>query len=140
MYKLMLVSAVLLLMSAVSQAQGRTPVPIVDHENVTVVTASGKPLRADQVMQAIQKAASGNKWEILKAPESNKLSATLRVRNKHTVVVGITYSAESYTLKYQESINMNYRKDAEGKPVIHPFYNRWVQQLNDSIRAELRAL
>ncbi len=138
MFKL-LASIVVALLVATSSAYARSPVPIVDIENVAVATGSGKTVTTEEVKKAIIAGASANQWEI--AQNASGMTATLRVRGgKHTVVVAITYSADKYSLRYLESVNMNYGKNLEGQAVIHPFYNRWVQQLSDSIRSELRKL
>lgn len=116
-------------------AAGRTSVPIVNYDNVAIATSSGKPLQAVQVGQAIQAAAGAKNWTIATQSDGNLL-ATLVVRNKHTIVVEIAYAADKYSLKYKSSVDMNYAA-RDGQPVIHPFYNRWVQELKDSIDAAL---
>jgi hypothetical protein len=132
-----------------AQAQ-RTPVPIVNHPNVAVVTSSGKPIQAEQVKQAIQEAARVKGWTLAYEP-GDKILATLVVRNKHTVMVEIAYAADKYSLTYRDSVNMNYQANYSPDPrspaarngprvrgpVIHPFYNDWVRELKDAIRVEL---
>jgi len=134
----------------------RLAVPIINHPDVAVATSSGKPVQADQVKQAIQAAAKAKGWALAFAP-GGKVLATLVVRNKHTVVVEIAYSAERYSLMYKDSVNMKYAPHAQSDshinsvnntytrggydgPVIHPFYNNWVQDLQDAIRQELLKL
>jgi len=138
-----------------AQAQ-RAPVPIVNHPDIPVATGSGKPLQADQVKQAIQAAAKIKGWTLAYEP-SGRILATLVVRNKHTVVVEIPYSAEKYSLLYHDSVNMKYSPgtgraapyDASSRmrgyqqpagQVIHPFYNDWVRELKEAIRLELLKL
>jgi hypothetical protein len=58
------------------------------------------------------------------------------VRN-HTVIVDIVPGPDSYSVRYADSINMKYGVE-NGSPVIHPFYNKWVDELIDSIRVELK--
>ncbi len=131
----------------------RQPVPIIDHPDVPIATSSGKPLPTEKVKEAIQAAAKAKGWTL--AYESgDKILATLVVRNKHTVMVEIAYSAEKYSLRYRDSINMKYLPGAGRNPsydqasamrgyqqgpgpVIHPFYNDWVRELRDAIRLEL---
>jgi hypothetical protein len=129
----------------------RTPVAIVNYPNIPVAAADGQPVRAEQVKKAIQEGANAKGWTL--ADESgNKMLATLVVRNKHTVMVEIAYSAQRYSLRYRDSVNMNYH--SEGKydsrlpaarsgytprgPVIHPAYNAWVQELNNAIGTALQ--
>jgi hypothetical protein len=125
----------------------RTPVSIVNHPNIPVATT--KPVQAEQVKKAIHGAALRKGWTL--ADEAgDKMLATLVVRNKHTIMVEIVYSADKYSIAYRDSINMNYHSEAKydsrlpnasanraSGPVIHPAYNTWVQELKDAIRIEL---
>jgi hypothetical protein len=126
------------LFSAAAAAQ-RMPVPIIDYPDQAVMTGSGKPVTAEMVKDAIVRAANRQKWTMTYSPSGDRMLATLVVRNKHTVMVGIAYSADAYSLKYDSSINMNYRVQ-DGTPVIHPFYNTWVQNLVTAIQMELKQL
>jgi len=127
----------------------RTPVSIVNYPNIPVGTA--KPVQAEQVKKAIQDAALKKGWT-LSNDTGDKMLATLVVRSKHTVIVEIAYSADKYSIKYSDSVNMNYHKEghydsrlpsarnaataAQGA-VIHPAYNTWVQELKEAISGEL---
>lgn len=113
-------------------AQAREAVPIINYENQLVA----KPLTIEQVKQAIVTAAAMNSWTITKGPTENSITATLVVRNKHTVIVNITYTKESFSVVYAGSINMKYQPNA-GTGVIHPFYNKWTRDLVDTIQANL---
>lgn len=143
-----------------SAANARPTVPAVDLLDVQVMTGSGQPLTADQVRDAIVRGAEKKGWEVLRSPNSELLSAKLVVRNKHTIVVSIPYSAERFSIKYQDSINMNFSRASgpsmptvgyaeysnpsrgvpAGTPLIHPAYNTWVNELLISINGELKAL
>jgi hypothetical protein len=135
----------------------REPVPIIYYNDIAIVTGTGKPITSEQVRTAITTAATAHKWEIAKSPNQDLLSATLRVRDKHTVVVSIPYSVEKFSIKYESSINMKYSPidttpsykpggiSASGPtpvstPMIHPYYNRWIQELMQSIKLELTKL
>jgi len=122
-------------MSLDANAQ-RQPVPIVDHENVAAVTASGKGASADQVKAAFRAAGAKLQWEMSDAG-NDKLRGTLIVRNKHTIIIEVSYGDNKYSVKYLNSVNMKYGIGPEGEPVIHPFYNRWVDQLLGGVRSEL---
>lgn len=147
----------LVTMNGVSHA--REPVPIVDYNDITVVTGSGNSITSEQIRTAITAAANGLRWEVNKSPNQDVLLASLRVRNKHTVVVSIPYSVQKYSIRYESSINMKYRPSGavtntgygnntgmqpagatQTGPVIHPFYDRWVQELMGSIKTELGRL
>ncbi len=119
-------------------AIAREPVPVIDLPNNAVATNSGKTVTAEQVKQAILTAAASKGWTVAQQPD-RQLVATILVRNKHTVVVDIAYSAESYSIVYKDSINMKFGV-VDGSKVIHPYYNRWTQALKEAIRIELLKL
>jgi len=48
-------------------------------------------------------------------------------------------TAMQYSVKYVSSVNMKYEVQS-GTRVIHPFYNKYVEELIQSIRAELLKL
>jgi glyceraldehyde-3-phosphate dehydrogenase/erythrose-4-phosphate dehydrogenase len=114
----------------------RTPVPIINYDNIAVVTTSGKTTSSEQVKQAIQAAAAAKNWSLLYQPDGH-LQATLSVQNgKHIIVVDITYASDKYSLIYKNSTQMKYGT-LDGQAVIHPFYNKWVHELKEAIRIEL---
>jgi len=117
-------------------AHARTPIPIVNLENETIAAASGKALTLDDVARALRQAAPHRGWSIEEAGPG-KAVATLDVRGKHSVKVDIGYTEKSMSFKYKDSVNMKYGSDEEGKPVIHPFYIKWVRTLLSDVRAEL---
>ncbi|WP_431098143.1 hypothetical protein [Polaromonas aquatica] len=116
-------------------ASARWPMPIVNYPDIPVVTSSGAVPSAARVKQAIQAGATAKNWTVAQQADG-KLQATLKVRGKHTVIVQIAYTPEKYSLIYQDSIDMDYGQ-RNGEPVIHPFYNKWVADLKESIRGEL---
>lgn len=123
---------------AATPAIARAPVPIDNYENIAVATSSGKPLQIEQVKQAIQAAAAVKGWTIAYQADGSLL-ATLNVRNKHTITVELPYSVEKYSLRYKGSTAMKYGQ-RDGIPVIHPYYNKWVQEFKETIRIELLKL
>src|SRR5258705_5629829 len=118
----------------------RSPVPIVDRPNVPVVTASGKPLSQEALKQAIISGGANGprKWLIVPEGDGKTLTGTYIVR-QHTVVVQIVPGSNSYSVKYADSSNMKHAIEY-GKPVIHPFYNDWVDQLIRAIDFEVKKL
>jgi hypothetical protein len=126
-------------LSSAAQAQ-RSPVPIIDRPNVPVVTASGKPLSQEALKQAIISGGTNGprKWFIVPEGDGKTLKGTYIVR-QHTVVVQIVAGSNSYSVKYADSSNMKYAVEY-GKPVIHPFYNDWVDQLILAIDFEVKKL
>jgi hypothetical protein len=106
--------------------------PIQNVSQAPVVTASGKGLSTDQVRAAILRAGATLGWQ-MKEEGPGMLAATLQLRN-HTAVVAIPYSAQSYSLQYRSSTNL----DEQGGN-IHKNYNGWIQNLTRSINAQLSA-
>lgn len=87
---------------------------------------------AKEVRKAIMRACTLLTW-VPKEKDKNTIRATILVRNKHTVVVDIPYTAKSYSIKYVNSVNM----DAKPNGTIHKNYNNWVIRLADTINREL---
>jgi hypothetical protein len=92
-------------------------------------------MRSERTLEAVEEAilrgAADKGWAITKR-SPGEMEATLHVRGKHTVVVAIPYTTESFSINYVRSVGMNYK---DGK--IHPNYHRWVENLRQSINVEL---
>jgi hypothetical protein len=111
-------------------AHARGGVPLLNHENVAVSDSKGQPASAAQIRAAIATAAASHGWQ-LSASGASSMVATLHVRGKHSVSTDVDWAAGTFSVKYRDSVNMNYSGNE-----IHPNYNRWVQQLVNTIRAE----
>lgn len=83
-----------------------------------------------KIAGAIIRAGALTGWEIVPVAEGQMIG-TLHVRS-HMAEVDIAYDQKNYTIKYRNSINLNYK---EGK--IHPSYNKWVTTLDQNIRKEI---
>jgi hypothetical protein len=130
--------------------------PLVNYENIEIAGQPGKIISLDDIGKALVVAAQVNSWKISDA-KTGQAMATLVIRNKHTIVVELTYTVKALSVKYKDSINMNYdpaykeynsNYNEVGSPtydsanakvyeVIHPNYNVWVGQLIKAIQAEL---
>jgi hypothetical protein len=119
----------------IAPAIARQTVQIVDYDNVAITGTGGKVLQREQIKQAIQTAAGTKGWSIASQADG-KMLATLTVRGKHTIAVEIEYAVDKYSLRYRDSTNMKY-SEKDGHHTIHPNYNKWVQNLRDTIRLEL---
>lgn len=118
----------------------RASVPVVDLVDQPVTTASGKALTVDEVQKAIRSAAEARKWVVVTQPDGRLAASLSWSGNKHTIVINIACQPDRYALTYKDSINMNYTTNLDGKPVIHPYYNRFVGELRDAIRVEFMKL
>jgi hypothetical protein len=150
----------LLMALCATHAFARSSVPIVNFDNVGIVTSSGKKLDNEQVRQVITKAAAVHEWTI-KPIGDNKVLAVVDVRGKHTATVEITWTPEAFNIHYKSSVNLNYEEKAFGSPAqyrsersnveagpaadrplvpaIHPHYNKWVETLKQDISKEFLA-
>lgn len=126
--------ALALIMSG--SVMARPPVPMVDVVDQPVATASGKSLTAEETQDAIRSAAEGRKWVVTPTPDGKMVASLSWNSNKHTIVVTIMATAERYSIAYKDSVNMHYGM-RDGQPIIHPYYNRFVDELRDAIRVEL---
>jgi hypothetical protein len=104
--------------------------PIMNVADQPVVTASGKPVTADQVRGAILAAGTGLGW-VMTPVSPGLVSGRLMLRD-HVAVVDVRYSATTYSITYKDSTNLNYR---DGQ--IHKNYNGWIENLDRDIRAGL---
>ena len=137
--KTLLATVALLFSLAVSSpVLARASVVIEDLPSNPAAAASGKLLTQDDVKRTIQIAAMLKNWSI-EDKGQGAILATLNVRGKHTIVVDVSYTASSYSFTYNNSVNMNYTQDG-GQGVIHPNYNKWVQDLRKAIQIELLKL
>jgi len=121
-------------------AQASRVEPLVNVENQALARADGKPLSAEQVKSAIIAGSARQRIWTVTPVKNGVMTAMLNVRNKHTAVVDITYSATGFSIKYRESNNLLYEKDENGVDQIHRNYNRWVQGLRQNITQEALAI
>lgn len=89
-----------------STSFARQGVPVVDFVDVPSPLANSTP---DQVRRAIITAAVSERWDVEATPEGG-LTLTLLDKAEHTVVVRVTWSATSYSLRYLSSDGLNYIK------------------------------
>jgi hypothetical protein len=121
-------------------AHARLPVPLVNHENVPILPASGQVPTLESVRKAIMAGgmAGGRKWFPTSAADG-RMRLTYNVRS-HSVSIEVTYSQKAYSLVYADSVNMKHGVDGSGVAVIHPFYNNWVRELRTTIDYEMTRL
>lgn len=93
------------------------------------------PASTDRVEQAIIEGMLARKWIPLKE-QPGVIRGTLNVR-RHSAVVRIVYTSNSYEITYVDSGNLLYRGSADGSARIHGRYNTWVINLMREINARL---
>lgn len=127
-----------LTMLSMSAHAARSAVPLVNYDNIAIVTSSNKAPQLDQVKQAMRVGAAVKGWTIEEAADGS-LTASIVVRDKHKVSVKIDYDASKYSIHYKDSAVMKYEVN-NGQAVVHPFYNVWVENLKNDINIELLKL
>lgn len=111
---------------------GCNSVPIQNVSQAPTTNAAGKALSKDQVRAAIVRAGAALGWQ-MKDEGANTLVGTIQLR-KHTAVIAIPYSANTYSIQYRSSENL----DEKGGQ-IHKNYNGWISNLHKGINAQLAA-
>ena len=92
-----------------------------------------KNISEKKMHDSIVKGCADAGWRVSESAP-NTIEATIMVRNKHTVVVSIPYTATHYSINYKASTNMEYKAKSDGSASIHPNYNNWVSRLDKAIR------
>jgi hypothetical protein len=72
----------------------------------------------------------------MKESSPGVIVGTLFLRT-HTAVVQIKFDTNTYNIDYSDSVDLKYNAE---KQVINRNYNGWIQNLNNSIRAQLLSL
>ncbi|ANI80867.1 hypothetical protein [Kosakonia oryzae] len=85
-----------------------------------------------QVRAAILKAGQQRQW-IMTDAGPGVIKGRMQSRD-HVAEIRINYSANSYSINYENSLNL---KASDGK--IHKNYNRWVNNLDKDIQLNLSA-
>ena len=76
----------------------------------------------------------GNRGWVMKSEKEGCLTLVLNVRGgKHSVVVDVPYTTEEFSVRYVESVNMDY-EPATG--AIRGKYVQWVRNLKQDILVE----
>ncbi|MCK9684283.1 hypothetical protein [Scleromatobacter humisilvae] len=120
---------------AATASAARSSVPMRELGRQEIVTMDGQPLALDAMRKAILYGGLTRRWTAVgEQPGVLSLQAS---NGGHIVVVDVAYDAKSYEIRYKSSVEMGY-DTVDGKPVIHPKYNQWVNDLSTAIRAAVR--
>jgi hypothetical protein len=91
---------------------------------------------AADMREAVLKGCLDAGWQAAEI-DANTIEATIVVRGKHTAVVSIPYTAQTYSINYKSSTNMAYKGKSDGGVAIHGAYNRWVNNLHAAIQKQI---
>lgn len=102
-----------------------------------IYEVNGEPISSmgveeKSVAGAIMRAAAQRGWDV-EDLGTGRFRVTHDARGKHKAVAVIAWSASQYSINYEESENLM----ADGE-MIHRNYNRWIRNLNQEIKKELR--
>lgn len=107
--------------------------PIVDLVDIpTPMTVDGRAFTPDEVRRAIFNGCLKRGWTP-RIDADGTIVASILVRGRHFAEVGIAWDADSYSIRYRDSRELDY--DAEDRE-IHGNYNRWVDLLSKGIQNE----
>ncbi|MDR1857119.1 MAG: hypothetical protein LBR22_08200 [Desulfovibrio sp.] len=107
--------------------------PIEPVTSSTTLSPTDKAYSAETVRKCIISACIGRGWTALEI-NPGLIEAKLVVRGKHIVIVNIPYTADSFSIKYKSSSNMEHKTLRDGTEAIHPNYNKWVRTLEIDIQ------
>jgi len=108
----------------------RRAVPLIEPARVELATGANE--NPEVVKDAIIAGGAARGWVAVSSDPGKLRLKYDKQGGKHEVVVDVTYDAKGYQLKYVSSFNMKYENGANG-PMIHPFYNKWIDNLIQSI-------
>ena len=97
-----------------------------------------------QVSKVIQTALAAKNWyaesqDLAEEAGTGQIQATLKVR-VHSVTIRFDYDVREVRISYVDSQNMEYEVHKKKGPLIHPNYNRWLANLEKTIRVEMLKL
>ncbi|MGH8436606.1 MAG: hypothetical protein ACRERX_19555 [Pseudomonas sp.] len=97
-------------------------------------TAPAAGVRSNADMQrAVVSALNKREW-LVQHVSPTEIRAEITQRGRHHAEISIPYSASQFAIEYRSSWGLDYD---DGK--IHRNYNRWVNNLRNSILQELQA-
>jgi hypothetical protein len=104
-------------------------------KDAPIQTASGKEPTLDQVQKAIIDAGIKQTW-IMTPVKPGEMLGEYNVQS-HQIHVTIPYTTKSYSILYKDSSNLRYDPV---KRTIHVNYQKWIERLDNEIKARLSAV
>ena len=97
-------------------------------------------LSTDKVLQGINAGLISKGWRMTTRDDKGHLVAEIVVRNKHTLVVDISYTRSSFEIRYKSSQNLKYKALEDGTAQIHNNANKWMRSLQENTVLQLNGL
>jgi hypothetical protein len=101
-------------------------------KDAPIQTATGKELPLEQVQKAIIDAGIKQTW-IMTPVKPGEILGEFNVQS-HQIHVTIPYSTKHYSILYKDSSNLRYDPV---KRTIHVNYQKWIERLDNEIKARL---
>ena len=105
---------------------------LMDPGQITLSAPSGQAASAAKVRHAIVLAGMARGW-VIADEQPGRLKLTFNKGTKHRATVDVHYNERSFQIRYVESYNLDYAMK-DGQVLIHPNYNRWVNNLAHDTR------
>lgn len=106
--------------------------PLVDPPPVDVPAALSKK----EAMSILRKTLISRDW-LLSEKSADEVEGRLNVRT-HSITVRFSHSDQKIQFKYLDSVNMDYKIDRRGNPVIHRKYAGWMSNVVTALNRELQ--
>jgi hypothetical protein len=106
--------------------------PLVDPPAVDVPAA----ISQKDAMTILRKTLISRDWVLIKE-SANEVDGKLNVRT-HSITVRFTLGDQKIRFKYLDSVNMDYKLDRRGNPVIHRKYEGWMNNVVAALNRELQ--
>lgn len=103
-------------------------------KDAPIQTATGKDLSLEQVQKAIIDAGIKQTW-IMTPVKPGEMLGEYNVQS-HQIHVTIPYTTKNYSILYKDSSNLRYDPV---KRTIHVNYQKWIERLDNEIKARLSA-
>jgi hypothetical protein len=103
-------------------------------KDAPIQTATGKELTLEQVKKAIIDAGIKQTW-IMTEVKPGEMLGEFNVQS-HQIHVTIPYTTKNYSILYKDSSNLRYDPV---KRTIHVNYQKWIERLDNEIKARLGA-
>ena len=103
-------------------------------KDAPIQTASGKPLSLAQIEKAMIDAGIKQTW-IMTPVKPGEIVGEYNVQS-HQIHVTIPYTTKNYSILYKDSSNLRYDP---AKRTIHVNYQKWIERLDNEIKARLSA-
>lgn len=105
---------------------------ILDIRDAGIPAAVGQNRTLDDVAKGIMAAGLKHGWTMAIQTQGH-IVGTLVLR-RHTAVIDVFYSTNSYSILYKDSSNLNYDPT---RKTIHANYTSWIRNLHEAIQKEL---